>query len=63
VAVWNVYKSTDSEELGAQAASVTLTEYSDVNPGRRGPRFYNVTAVNDQGAESMPAGPVVYEGK
>lgn len=63
VAVWNVYKSTQEQELGGHAATVTLSEWGDVNPGRRGPRYYSVTAVNDEGAESMAAGPVVYQGK
>ncbi len=63
VAVWRIYKSTQLAELGAHAGTVTETEFRDTNPGRRGPRWYNVTAVNDAGAESMPAGPVVYEGR
>ncbi len=62
VAVWNVYKSTQEIELGALLGMTGVSEYRDVNPGRRGPRFYNVTAVNDAGIESKPAGPVVYEG-
>ncbi len=63
VAVWNVYKSTQEEELGAMLAMVGETEYRDRNRGRRGPRYYNVTAVNDEGVESLPAGPVIYQGK
>lgn len=63
VAVWNVYKSTQEIELGALLGMTGVSEYRDVNPGRRGPRFYNVTAVNDSGIESKPAGPVVYDGR
>ena len=63
VAVWNVYKSTQEIELGALLGMTGVSEYRDVNPGRRGPKFYNVTAVNDSGIESKPAGPVVYEGR
>ncbi len=63
VAVWNVYKSTQEVELGAMLGMTGVSEFRDVNPGRRGPRFYNVTAVNDSGIESKPAGPVVYQGK
>ncbi len=63
VAVWNVYKSTQEQELGGHAATVTLSEWDDVNPGRRGPRYYSVTAINDEGAESGAAGPIVYEGR
>lgn len=63
VAVWRVYKSTQEEELGAMLAMTGETEYRDRNRGRRGPRYYNVTAVRDDGVESAPAGPVVYVGR
>ncbi len=63
VEAWRIYKSTQELEVGGLLDETWTTEYKDVNPGRDGPRFYNVTAVNDSGNESKPAGPVVYEGR
>ena len=63
VTVWNIYKSTQVEFIGAHLDSVAVTDYRDNNPGRRGPRYYSVTAVNDRQMESDPAGPVVYVGR
>ena len=63
VNLYNVLKSSSEDEWGNIIALVTISEYRDINPGRRGPRFYWVTAVNDFGMESLPSGPVIYRGK
>ena len=63
VTAWNVYKSEQQELMGALIAQVSETEYRDTNPGRVGPKYYNVTAVNSSSVESDPAGPIVYSGK
>jgi len=63
VNLYNVLKSSSQDEWGNVIARVTISEYRDINPGRRGPKFYWVTAVNDLGSESLPSGPVVYRGK
>lgn len=63
VAVWRVYKSMAEDKQGALLAHTSVSEYRDTNPGRVGPRWYNVTAVSDDGDESPTAGPVIYVGK
>lgn len=63
VAVWKVYKSMDEAKQGALLAHTSVSEYKDTNPGRVGPRWYNITAVNDDGDESPATGPVIYVGK
>lgn len=62
VSVWNVYKSTQEEFQGAVLAHVSVTNFHDVNENYVDRRYYNVTAVNDGGIESMSAGPAVYVG-
>jgi len=63
VEAWRIYKSTEEIEVGGLLDETWETEYRAGNPGRIGPSFYNVTAVNNSGAESEPAGPIVYRGK
>ncbi len=63
VAVWRVYKSMAEDKQGALLAHTGVSDYKDTNPGRRGPRWYNVTAVDDDGNESPTTGPVIYVGK
>jgi len=63
VNLYNVHKSSSEDEWGQVIAMVTISEYRDMNPGRIGPKFLWVTAVNDQGSESIPSGPVIYRGK
>lgn len=62
VTVWNVYKSAQQGLVGNIIARTNVTEYRDINPGRDGPRYYNVTAVNSSSVESDPAGPIEYVG-
>jgi len=62
VNAYTVRKSSSEEAPGGVIAHISVTEYLDVNPGRRGPRFYWVTAINDLGSESFPSGPVLYRG-
>jgi len=64
IVAYNIWKSMDENKQGARIGTVSETRrYRDNNPGRNGPRYYRVTAVNDSDMESDPAGPVMYVGK
>jgi hypothetical protein len=62
VRAYNVYKSEQANEVGNLIVTLRASEFKDTNPGRIGPRWYNVTSVNDFG-ESEPSGPIEYKGK
>lgn len=63
VNAYNLYKSGIEDLRGGMITHTSQREYRDINPGAVGPRYYRVTAVNDHGYESQPAGPVVYVGR
>ncbi len=62
VNAYNVYKSQQENDRGDLIATTVVSDHRDNNPGRRGPRWYRVTSVNENG-ESDPAGPMLYVGK
>jgi hypothetical protein len=68
VNVYRVYKSSSEDVFGGLLAMLgggknEQVLYVDENFSRFGPKWYRVTAVNDQGIESVAAGPVQYVGR